>query len=79
MIRLLENKFPKLLPSIHRTILYNLFKALIFVRVLKEVDISDRDETLPNRTLVVAREAAKRGIPIKSFKFLGKESTNFFP
>ena len=33
---------------------------------------------MPNRTLVVAREAVKRGISVKSFKFLGKESTNFF-
>ena len=76
--RLLESKFPKLLPRVHRIILYNLFKALLAVRILKEADISDRDETLPNRTLVVAREAAERGISVKSLKFLGKESTNFF-
>ena len=76
--RLLESKFPKLLPRIHRVILYNLFKALLAVRILKEVDISGGDETLPSRTLVVAREAARRGIPVKALKFLGKESTNFF-
>ena len=76
--RLVESKFPKLLPRVHRVILYNLFKALLAVRILKEVDISGGDETLPNRTLVVAREAAERGISVKSLKFLGKESTNFF-
>ena len=74
----MESKFPKLLPRIHRVILYNLFKALLAVRILKEVDISGGDETLPSRTLVVAREAARRGIPVKALKFLGKESTNFF-
>mgnify|MGYP001590155931 CR=1 FL=1 len=71
-------KFPKLLPNIHRIVLYNLFRAFLVIRTLKEVDISDDDETLPNRTLVVAREAAKRGISVKSFKFLGKDRTNFF-
>lgn len=76
--RLLENKFPKLLARFHRIILYNLFRALLATRVLKEADISDDDETLPNRTLVVARESAQRGITVKSFKFLGKERTNFF-
>lgn len=76
--RLLENKFPKLLPNIHRIILYNLFKALLAARILKEVDISDEDETTANRTLVVAREAAQKGIIVKALKFLGEESTNFF-
>src|SRR3989344_1385769 len=76
--RLLEKKFPHLLHGLYRIILYNLFKALLAVRILKEVDIKDDDETLSNRTLVVAREAAKRGIIVKSFKFLGKKSTNFF-
>src|SRR3989338_10584333 len=74
----LENKFPKLISTIHRIILYNLFRALLAVRVLKEVDIADNDETISNRTLVVAKEAAKRGFPVKSFKFLGGGSTNFF-
>lgn len=74
----LEKKFPKVTFRAHRIILYNLFKMLLVARVLKEADISDEDETLPNRTLVVARESAKRGITVKSFKFLGKKSTNFF-
>ena len=74
----LENKFPKLLSVIHRIILYNLFRALLAVRILKEADISDNDETLSSRTLVVIRDAARRGLPVKSFKFLGRESTNFF-
>ena len=77
--RLLENKFPKLLSPIHRIILYNLFRALLAVRILREVDILDEDETLLNRTLVVAREAAKRGISVKAIKFFGKHGTNFFP
>ncbi len=77
--RLLENKFPKLLSHIHRIILYNLFRALLAVRILREVDILDEDETLLNRTLVVAREAAKRGISVKAIKFFGKHGTNFFP
>ena len=74
----LENKFPKLISSLHRIVLYNLFRAFLIVRILKEADIADNDETVSNRTLVVAREAAKRGIVVKSFKFLGKETTNFF-
>lgn len=76
--RLLESKFPELLPRIHRIILYFLFKMLLAVHALKEVDISDKDETITNRTLVVAREAVKKGISVKALKFLGKESTNFF-
>ena len=75
---LLENKFPKLLFIVHKIILYNLFRTLLAVRVLKEADIADDDKTLSNRTLVVVREAAKRGIIVKSFKFLGKETTKFF-
>ena len=74
----LENKFPKFISVLHGIILYNLFKALLVVRILKEVGIADNDETVSNRTIVVAREAAKRGFPVKSFKFLGGESTNFF-
>jgi len=74
----LENKFPKLISSLHRIILYNLFRAFLIVRILKEADIADNDETVSNRTLVVAREAAKRGFPVKSFKFLGGGGTNFF-
>lgn len=80
--RLLENKFPKASSCVHRIILYNLFRVLLAVRALKEVDVSDEDETVANRvanrTLVVAREAAQRGFSVKSFKFLGKRSTNFF-
>ena len=74
----LENKFPKFISVLHKIILYNLFRALLVVRILKEADIADNDETISNRTLVVAREAAQRGFPVKSFKFLGGESTNFF-
>src|SRR3989344_8932368 len=76
--RLLKNRFPKFLPGIYKIILYNLFRALLAVRVLKEADIADNDETVSNRTLVVAREAVKRGIVVKSFKFLSKETTKFF-
>jgi len=76
--QMLENKLPKLIFGLHKIILYNLFKALLVARVLKEVGIADDDETLSNRTLVVAKEAAKRGLSVKSFKFLGKETTNFF-
>src|SRR3989338_3139583 len=74
----LENKFPKLFFRLHKIFLYNLFRALLVVHVLKEADIADNDETVSNRTLVIAKEAAKRGIAVKSFKFLGKETTNFF-
>src|SRR3989338_8056706 len=76
--QMLENKFPKLLLALYKIILYNLFRALLAVRVLKEADIADNDETVSNRTLVVAREAVKRGIVVKSFKFLSKETTKFF-
>ncbi len=75
---MMENNFPKLLFGLHKIILYGLFRTLLIARILKEADIADNDETLSNRTLVVAREAAKRGLPVKSFKFLGRESTNFF-
>ena len=74
----LENKFPKLVHGIHKIVLYNLFKILLAVRVLKESNVADNDETVSNRTLVISREVAKRGIVVKSFKFLGKETTNFF-
>jgi len=76
--QILENKFSKSIFGLHKIILYNLFKTLLIVRVLKEVGIAGDDETVSNRTLVVVREAAKRGIVVKSFKFLGEGSTNFF-
>src|SRR3989344_6181038 len=76
--QILENKFSKSIFGLHKIILYNLFKTLLIGRVLKEVGIAGDDETVSNRTLVVVREAAKRGIVVKSFKFLGEGSTNFF-
>ena len=56
----------------------NFFKVLLFFNILQEVEINDLDETLHNRSLVVIKEARKRGITIKGIKILGKKSTNFF-
>lgn len=76
--RLLENKFPQVLRGLHKIVLYGLFRSLLAARILKEVDATDDDETLSNRTLVVIREAKKRGVSIKAIKLFGKESTKFF-
>ena len=76
--QLIKNKFPRLFSCLHKIILYYFFRIFFAANIFKEVDILDSDKTLLNRTLVVAREAAKRGISAKAIKFFGKRGTNFF-
>lgn len=74
--RLLK-KFPQLNITVNRAIFGGFFRVLLACKIFQEADIQDSDEGLYNRSLVVVREARKRGITIKSLRFLGK-STNHF-
>jgi len=53
-------------------------RGLLTVRVLQEVNASDDDEGLYNRSLVVVREARKQGVHIKAIKLLGKTGTGLY-
>lgn len=74
--RLLQ-RFPRFHIAFNKAIVGGFLKTLIALKILREVDAQDSDEKLYNRSLVVVREARKRGIMIKSFKFFGK-TTNLF-
>jgi len=54
------------------------FKVLLAVKILVEVEAKDSDESLHNRALVVIREARERGIQIKAIKNIFGQSTNHF-
>lgn len=70
-------KFPQLQLAVNKAVLGGLFKILLALKLLREVEARDSDEGLFNRSLVVVREARKRGILIKAIKCLGKD-TNYF-
>ena len=70
-------KFPKFHATMNKILLGGFFKTLLTLKILKEVEAQDADEGLYNRTLVVVREAWKRGIKIKSLKFFGKATNHF--
>lgn len=53
------------------------FRILLLFNFLKEVDAQDDNEQLHNRSLVVVREAKKRGINIKNLAFFGKTTSHF--
>lgn len=71
----------KLIPNLHTNISKIIFEGLantlVILKIFKEVEAHDTDEDIHNRSLVVVREARKRGIIIKSLKFYGK-SMNIF-
>ena len=73
----LMQKFPRLNRALNKLIFYSFFKTLLAFRILREVEANDTDDKLYNRSLVVVREARKRGIAIKPLKFFG-QSTNHF-
>jgi len=80
-IGLLENSaahFPRFRKTLNNFIGNNLFKGLLAVGILREVEVDDLDGGLYNRSLVVAREARRREIKVKAIKFLGMEGTNNF-
>lgn len=47
-------------------------------KILKEVNISEYDDKLHNRSLVIAYAARERGITMKALKLFGTLKTNFF-
>ena len=53
-------------------------RGLLAIRILQEVNAADDDEGLYNRSLVVVREARKKGINIKALKFFGRNGTGLF-
>ncbi len=76
-IEWLLQKFPRFHLALNKVILGGLFKTLLAFKILQEVEAQDSDEDLCNRSLVVVREARKRGIAIKSLKFLGRGTNHF--
>ena len=76
-IEWLLQRFPKFYFILNKIILIHLFKIFLVLKILQEAEVQDSDESIYNRSLVVVREAKKRGINIKSLKFFGK-STNHF-
>lgn len=51
---------------------------MLFLNLIKEIDVSDANELIYNRSLLVVQEARRRGIEIKSLATFGKYPTNFF-
>jgi len=74
--RLLQ-RFPRFHLAINRAMLGGLLKTLLVLKIFREVEAQDFDEGLYNRSLVVVREARKRGIKIKSLRFFGKDTNHF--
>lgn len=70
-------RFPRANQLFHRLLFGSFFRFLLTLKVLREVAALDSDRELYNRSLVVVREARRRGIPIRSIQFLGAH-TNFF-
>ncbi len=73
----LLHKFPRFNIAMNKAIFGSFFRILLLFKILREVEAHDSDEELCNRSLVVVREAKKRGIRIKALKFFGM-STNHF-
>ncbi|MFH1712050.1 MAG: hypothetical protein ABH846_02320 [Patescibacteria group bacterium] len=76
-IEYLLQKFPRLSRLANATIAGGLFQILLAVKLLRETETLDDDEGVYNRTLVIVREARKRGVKIKTYKLLGNH-TNYF-
>lgn len=74
--RLLQ-KFPRFHIATNKAIFGNFFRILLLFKIIREVEAQDSDEDLYNRSLVVVREARKRGIKIKSLKLFGKATSHF--
>jgi len=70
-------KFPRFHVVTNKAIFGIFFRILLLLKILREVEPQDSDEELYNRSLVVVREARKRGIKIKSLKFFGKGTNHF--
>lgn len=71
-------KNPKFCKFVFKTIFYNFFNVALFLSIFKEVEIEKKTmDSIGSHTLVVVKEATKRGISIKAIKFLGK-LTNYF-
>lgn len=74
----LVDKIPQVPQSINKAIIYSLIHTLLTLRILREVEVNDSDENIRNRSLVVVREAQKRGISIKVLKVLGRSNIGVF-
>jgi len=71
-------KFPRLHQILKKNMIHAVFEILLTVGFLVEIEAEDSDEELHNRSLVVIREACKRGVPIKVIKNVFGQSTNHF-
>lgn len=71
-------RFPRLHRTLKKHMVGAVFKILLAVKILVEVEAEDSDESLHNRALVVIREARERGIQIKAIKNIFGQSTNHF-
>ncbi|MBI4088936.1 hypothetical protein HY415_02465 [Candidatus Kaiserbacteria bacterium] len=80
-IDLLENsaaRFPRFRKALNNFIGDSIFGTLLTLGILREAEADDFDDGLYNRSLVVAREARRRGIKVKAIKFFGVKGTNNF-
>lgn len=73
----LFQKFPKIQAFLYKVTIGSLFKILLWLKILQEVEAEDSDQQLSNRSLVVVREARKRGISINAIKLFGKGTNHF--
>lgn len=64
--------------SVNKAILYSLIRTLLILRIVQEIEINDLDESIRNRSLVVIREAHKRGVSIKALRVLGRSDIGVF-
>lgn len=74
----LEKKFPRILHIFSNVVLLGTINLLFTTRILTEVDISEDETSISNRTLVFIKAMKQRGVDTKRLKFLFKKNTNIF-
>lgn len=74
----LKIKFPNSFIFLNRVAIVGLFKIMSAVGILNEANVSEDDERLCSRIIVIISSAHKRNIKIKVLKIFNKWNTNFF-
>lgn len=69
---------PQVPQSVNKAIIYSLVNALLALRILQEIEVDDSSKDIRNRSLVVVREAQRRGISVKALKVFGKSNIGVF-
>lgn len=71
------SRFPTLKRMTEKAFFVPAFRFALLLKLLKETEIEDTDSTIYNRTLVVVREAKKRGIRIRVVRLFGHATHHF--